>query len=140
MGVLETIENAIETTEADVESWIVAIIKGEKVVASKLEAGLNWLASNTPAISAGVASVETMVESIVAATPGAAQNATVTKAIADANEAVAGLNAFANAANTGSNQAQAVVAGYVAYQSAAAAVAGAKAAVAATPAATAPAA
>lgn len=135
MGVLGTIENIVETTEADVESWIVAIIKGEEVVASKLEAGLNWLAGNTPAISAGVASVETMVESIVAATPGAAQNATVTKAIADANEAVAGLNAFANAANTGTNQAAAVVAGYVAYQSAAAAVAGAKAAVAATPAA-----
>lgn len=134
MSILQSIENFVETTESDVEAWIVAIIQGAEVAVKDLEKGLNWLASNAPGISAGVAAVETMVESIVASTPGLAQNAVVTKAIADANEAVAGLNAFANAANTGQNQAQAVVAGYVAYQSAAAAVAGAKAAVASAPA------
>lgn len=129
MSLLQSLENMIETTEADVEKWIVAIIQGVEVGVHDLESGLNWLASKTPGIAAGVAAVENMVQAIAVATPGLAQNAIVTKAIADANEAVAGLNAFANAANTGQNQAQAVVAGYVAYQSAAAAVAGAKAAV-----------
>jgi hypothetical protein len=125
------IENEIITTAVDVEQWILALIKGGEVAVADLGKGINWLASQAPAIDAGVKEAALLLQEVIAATPGAAQNATVTAAIADINNVAAGINAFATAANTGTSNAQALVQGYAAYQAAAASVASAKAAAAA---------
>jgi hypothetical protein len=132
MSFLQDVENVVETTEADVVAIIAEIKTVGTAAEGKLESALNWVVGNAPTIAADIQTVEGLFEQIVASTPGAAQNAIVTKAIADANLAVAGLNAAATAANSGSTAA-AVVAGYIAVQNAIASAAGAKAAVAAIP-------
>lgn len=129
MSILNSFKSFFVTVETDVQKVIVAIKTGEQVVAKDLQNAINWIASNAGTITTGVNEAETMLQQILAATPGAAQNATVTKIIADANIAVTQLNAFATAANAGST-AQAVVAGYAAVQNGLAAAATAKAAVA----------
>lgn len=126
MSWLTNLEHMFQTTMADIEAVLMKIVQGAEVVEKDLENGLNFLASHAPQIATDLTAATQMAETVIAATPGAAQNAIVTKAIQEANVAVQGLNAFANAANQG-NKAQALAQAYVAVQTAQAAVSSAKA-------------
>lgn len=121
------------TTEQNVLAFVTDIITDVGVAEKDIAKGLSWVVSNAPNIAAGIQQVESLVATVAAATPGLNTNANVTKAIAEANVAVTALNAFATSSNTGQNNAAALVSGYVAYQTAQAAVASAKAAVVSAP-------
>lgn len=135
MSFWTSLQNFIAETEADVVKVISAIKAGAEVVETDLTAAEHWIASNTPAIAAGLAQVLALVEEV-----GVGSNPEVAAAIAAANITVKALNAFAAASNTGASPAQAVVAGYVAVKQANAAVSSAMAATATAPTTAAPAA
>lgn len=108
---------------------VVAQVKADIDVAIQdIDSALKWLANQTPAIAAGLATAASLIEQV-----GLVSNPEVAAAIQAANIAVQGLNAFAAAANTGKTMPQAVVDGYTAYKSAQAAVASAAAVAAKTP-------
>lgn len=124
----EEIENVIETTEADVVTWCLAIKQGASVVASDIQAGLKWVASQTPTIVADIQETVSIVEQL-----GLANVPQVSAAVAAADLAVTGLDAFAAQENSGTGEAQALVSGYVAVKQAQSAVTAAKAAAVAAP-------
>jgi hypothetical protein len=134
------IENAIVTTYDDAKAIFMDIVTGVKGAEAKAGSLLSWIAGQVPNIAADVKAVETDIELVEAAFPGFSQNAAVTTAIADANSAVAGLNAFATAADAGTNNVTAAITGFSAFEAANAATASASAAVASAAAAKAPAA
>ena len=119
--------NLFHTTEQEILDIISNIKTGEQVVAADINKGLAWVVANAPSIASSIQQVETLISDILAVTPGLSGVAAVNKAIQEANTAVTALNAFATASNTGSNNAAALVQGYVAFQTAAAAAASAKA-------------
>lgn len=106
------------TTEKDIVN-ILAKVKGDAVVAQKdINSAMKWIAAQTPAI----------VGDLQVALQIAQMFGVVTAPeIVAANAAVAALNAFATAQNTGKTDLQSVANGYVAYTQAAAAVNAAKA-------------
>ena len=65
-NLITDIENAIQTTEADVESWVVQIQSGLAVLDTDLSAGLKWVASVAPG---WVTALQTVV-AIAGAIPG----------------------------------------------------------------------
>lgn len=121
--------NFIDETESDVLVIIQDIKAGAAVVESDITNALHWIASNTPAIAADIEEVVSIVTAI-----GVTSNPEVAAAVTAANVAVTALNAFATANNAGADNAQSVLAGYVAVKQAQAAVASASAAAVAAPA------
>ena len=128
MTFLDKLKNFIVTTEADVVLVIAKIKTEEEVIASEINNALHWIASNTPTIVADIQSVIGVAETV-----GVAANPQVAAAITAANLAVAALNSFAAASNSGSSNTQAVLAGYVAVKQAQAAAASAAAAAVVAP-------
>ena len=129
MSFLDTLKGWITTTEADVVAIIAKIKTEEAVVASEINQALHWVASNAPTIVADIQSVVGIAETV-----GVAADPRVAAAITAANLAVAALNQFAAASNSGQSNTQAVLAGYVAVKQAQAAAASAAAAAVQTPA------
>lgn len=122
-------EQEVPIVEADIQKFVAAIKNDVAVAIADLEKGLSWLASETPAIAAGVAQLATFAEAVAPAA-GPAGSAVVTAAVTAANVAVAGLTAFANSYNqatttgiTATAAAQALVTGYQALKTAQGAVA-----------------
>lgn len=114
-------------TEQDVVN-ILAKVKQDAVIAVKdVNAALKWISGNIGLIDASVQEVLGIVTTL-----GATSDPKVAAAIKDANVAVAALNAYAAASNSGQNNVSAVVNGYVALKQAQASVAAASAASAAT--------
>lgn len=111
-----------KTTEADVIS-VITKVKADTVIAeADVHAALNWISAETPAIVAGLQTALGIAEAVGVVT---------VPELAAANAAVAALNAFAEMHNKGNNSAatdaKSVVAGYVAYTQANAAINAAKA-------------
>jgi len=124
-SILSWLENALTVTENDVVAIVVKVKQGVELAAHEVSAALGWIADNTPAIAADIQQVSSIIQLAGVVDPAAA--AGVTAAVAAANTAVAGLNAFASAYNNGSGNAASVVAGYTAIKQAQAAVASATA-------------
>lgn len=116
------------TTEQQVAQTVGQIKADVDVAIQDVDAALQWVVQQTPAIASDLQIAASLIEQV-----GLASNPEVAAAIAAANIAVQGLNAFAAAANSGKTMPQAVVQGYVAVTSAKAAVSGAKALTAKTP-------
>lgn len=116
------------TTEQEVAKVVGQIKADIDVAIQDIDNALKWVVQQTPAIAADLQVAASLIEQV-----GLASNPEVAAAIAAANVAVQGLNAFAAAANSGKTMPQAVVSGYVAVQAANAAVAGAKTVAAKTP-------
>ena|SRR5690348_11949520 len=120
------LENNVSHFFAEAESDVVKVVAQIKtdidVAIQDIDSALKWLVKQTPAIAAGLQTAAGLIEQV-----GLASDPEVAAAIAAANIAVQGLNAFAQAANSGKTLPQAVVDGYTSYKSAQAAVAGAAA-------------
>lgn len=114
--------------ETDVVKVVAQVKADIEVAIQDIDGALKWLVKQTPAIAVGLQTAASLIEQV-----GVASNPEVAAAIAAANIAVQGLNAFAAAANNGKTMPQAVVDGYAAYKSAQAAVAGAAAVAAKSP-------
>lgn len=122
----QQIANWISETETDVQNVVTKVIQNVEVGISEVESALKWVASQVPSISTAIQNAVAFIESI-----GLTANPEVAAAVAAANVAVQGLNAFAaaeNSATTASGAVNAVVAGYQAVKTAQAAVASATAA------------
>lgn len=121
-----TLKNWLMETETDVLN-VIATIKADLAVAeSDIDAALHWIASNAPTITSDIQQVVGVAQTI-----GLTTNPEFAAAVAGANVAVAALNAFANAANSGQSNTQAVLAGYTAVKTAQSSAALAAAALAA---------
>ncbi len=120
--------NFIDETESDVLVIITNIKADVAVEQSDINAALHWIASNAPAIAADIQEVVGIAETV-----GVGANPEVAAAIIAANTAVTALNAFAASSNSGQNNTQAVLAGYVAVKQAQAASSSAAAAAVAAP-------
>jgi hypothetical protein len=120
--------NFIDETESDVLVIITNIKADVAVAQSDINAALHWIASNAPAIAADIQEVVGIAETV-----GVGANPEVAAAIIAANTAVTALNAFAASSNSGQNNTQAVLAGYVAVKQAQAASSSAAAAAVAAP-------
>jgi hypothetical protein len=113
--------------EAEVMSFITAVENDVEIIIADAEKALSNVAAMVPSIAADIEGVATFVEGI----PGVGQQPAVQEAVAAANIAMTGLNAFASAWNksttggkvTVSQASQAVVAGFQAAQLAKAATA-----------------
>lgn len=116
------------TTEQEVATIVGQIKADIDVAIQDVDKALQWVVSQVPTIAASLTTAASLIEQV-----GLASHPEVAAAIAAANIAVEGLNAFAAAANAGKTMPQAVVSGYVAVKSAQAAVAGATAVAAKTP-------
>lgn len=130
MSFFASIKSFFVGAEQTIDDIIADVVSGVKVADKVLYATFEKVVAATPAIAANLQAIESMVLQIESATPGATQNAIVTKAILEANVAVDALNAMAEKANAGGSVASSLVSGYVAGQQAQAAVSTAKAAVA----------
>lgn len=126
---LAWLEAEVPIVEADIQTFIAKIKNDVEVAIADLEKGLSWLASETPAIAAGVQQLATFAEAVAPAA-GPAGMAVVTASVTAANVAMAGLTAFAASYNqatttgiTATKAAQALVTGYTALTTAKAAVA-----------------
>jgi hypothetical protein len=126
LSFIDNLKKFFTTTEQDVVLLLVEIKTGAAVAAHEIAAGLAWVEQHTADITTGIQQVTTLVTGIAAVTPSLKNNATIQKAVTEANAAVAALNAYASAAQSG-DQAQALVNGYVAFQQANSAVSTARA-------------
>ena len=115
------------TAEADVLKIIQVIKTEEQVLASDINKALKWVADNTPAIAADIQQVLSLVQILGIADPR------VQVAVTTAHEAIAALDAYAKAYNSGTGTPQAVVAGYAALKSAQAAASTAASVAVSTP-------
>lgn len=114
---LASIASWWKTTEADVIS-VITKIKADAVIAeADVHEALNWVAAETPTILAGLQTALGLAEAVGVVTA---------PELMAANAAVAALNAFAEAHNSGTaglaTDAKSVISGYVAYTQAQAAV------------------
>ena len=135
--IVTDVENAVTTTEADVESWITDISNGIAVVVNDLEAGLKWAAGQLPPVVAALQQAVSFVEGI----PGASSNADVQLGVTAANTAISLLQGFEAAEAAPVPTATSLVTAFKAVQQTVVAVASIKvAATSVTPAAPAPAA
>ncbi len=132
-----TASSVVTIVEADVQAIITKIANGVEIVVADFNTAAQWVAQEIPTIVTYIEQIVTFANAV-----GAGSNHDVATAIAAANEAVEGLNAFASAenANTSSSTtatAQAIISAYTAVktaqsQSAAAAAAATSNAIAAT--------
>src|ERR1700677_4428045 len=102
----------IGTIEADVQAVITKIITGVDTVIADVDAAFQWVLGEIGPVVSGLEQVVSWIEDLAPVTTALGLTPEATAAIAAANEAVAGSTAFASAANSGSNPAVAVVAGY----------------------------
>lgn len=127
------LESWVVETEADVQALVVAINKNAAFTESQLASGLSWVAKEVPTI---VPFIEQALSFATAV--GAAANPEAALVITAAQEAIAALNAVAQAQNSGATTVQTLLSGYSAVKSAQAS--GASVAAAAAKSVTAPAA
>lgn len=127
MSFWNNVKSLFVTTEKDVVALIADVKKDAVVFMSDINKGIAWVVKATPTIAADLVEAEGLIKQSGVASP------TVDKALVDANMAMAGLNAFAVAYNSGKNDGAALVSGFVALKSAQGAVAMAAAAAAAAP-------
>lgn len=123
MSLFSEIENWLTESEPKVLSLIVQIERDVQIAESDISAAMKWIAQQAPSISTDIQNVVALVMEI-----GLGSNPTISAAVVAANTAVAALNAYAQAYNSDSGTAQAVVQGYLAVQQARAASAQASAA------------
>jgi hypothetical protein len=126
MSVFTKIEDFFHTTEQDVIEVIAAIPHGIVVAEEALQKASHWIVGQAPNISANLQ----LAEGLIVASGGGA-DPQVRAAIAAANVAVAGLNAYAKASATGNITTDAIAQGYIAVKQASAAAASASSAAAA---------
>lgn len=127
MSFLSVIENFFSITEKDVVALVLKIKHDIDVTNAQVKAAMGWIANATPQITKDIQTVESIVQVIGVGNP------TVAAAVAAANVAVAGLNAYATAYNNGTGTPAAVVAGYSAAKLAQAAAANAASVAVAAP-------
>lgn len=120
------IENAVVTTEADIQIWIAQIQSGLGVVETDLAAGLKWVASNAPTIVADLEAALALAQAI----PGLQIPAGVATAI---TASAAALTSVAQTVNAGQTSGQTLVAAYKAVVDAKGAQAGVLATITAAP-------
>jgi hypothetical protein len=114
---LETIlESAITYVVAKAAAWEADIAGAVEVVEADVELFFQWMASEMPAVTSAVQTVEGLVNQAQAA--GVPLPSSVTSDLGALNTAVAGLNAAAAATNSGANPAQSVLALYTAVKQA----------------------
>ena len=117
MSLLTGIEAWWRTTEADVLAAIVGMKSGIEVVENDILKALSWVNSNIPAINADIAEINGALKTIVGSGIVTIPD-NIHAAIADANRAVAALNAYQATVAAGGSQTTALVAGYTAIKSA----------------------
>ncbi len=94
---LETdIENAVTTTEADIQIWVAKIQSGLGVVESDLSSGLKWVAANAPAWVSALQSIVALAQLI----PGLQIPAAAIEATAAAAAALTAIAASETAGKT----------------------------------------
>jgi hypothetical protein len=125
-GLGAIIEADITAIVAKATAWEADVEGAIQVIASEVESFFQWLASETPAITAAVQTATGFVAQVQAA--GVPIPASLASDVNDLSVAVAGLQAVASATNAGANPATAIVQGYTAAKSAAAAAANVSAA------------
>jgi hypothetical protein len=130
-NILSWLESRITVTEQDVVALVVKVKQGIALAAHEINAGLGWIANETPNIAADIQQAASLVQLAGVVDPAAEPE--VVAAVAAANTAVAGLNAFATAYKSGTGTAQSVVAGYTAIKAAQSAAANAAAIAASAP-------
>ena len=108
--------------EADVVALAIKVKNGVSVLESEIAKANKWLVAEAPTLTAGATELVG-----IAAAVGATNNPSIAIAAAAVTAASAALNTYANAANSGANTAQLVVAAYGATKTATAAIATAKA-------------
>lgn len=104
-SILAAIENAVETTEADVVQWVAQVQSGIAVLEKDLAYGLEWIASEAPTIVSALQGALALAQAI----PGLQIPAA---AIAATTAAAAALTAVAAAENAGATSGQTLVAAY----------------------------
>ena len=114
MSFFSQIEHFFTVFETDVVAVVIKIKQAEEVAAHEVSLVLNWIANNVGTIAQDLQLVESVAVA-VAPTPQ------VLVAIATANEAMAALNAYAQAHALGQSTAQAAINGYTAFKQAQAA-------------------
>ena len=123
MSWINNIESYFVTTEAFVIK-VVADVRREVLIAEHdVAIAMNWVVKNIPQVVADLQEGVIIIESL-----GVTSNPEVAIAIAAANAAVAGLNAFESKYKVGTTDAATVANGYNAIKQASAAVASAVAA------------
>jgi hypothetical protein len=127
MSILSSIKSFFVTTEQDVVNLITAVSNEAPVIQKDIDRAFGWIAKETPVIATNLATATTIVAAV-----GANSNPQVVAAIAAANLAVQGLNAFAEQYNKGTPTATAVIDGYIALKQASSAASSAAAAAAAS--------
>lgn len=115
----------VATLEADVIAIVAKIKTGIETLEADFDVAAKWVAQEVPVI---VPYIEQIIG--FAGSVGVASNPEVAAAIAAANTAVQGLNAFAAAENSGVTNTAAIVAAYTAIKTAQASSASAAATVA----------
>lgn len=106
-------ENWLVETETDVQAFIALVQKGITYAESALTSALEWVANEVPTV---VPIIEEALS--FAGAVGAASNPEAAVVITAAQEAVAALNAVAQAQGTGANDIQTLLAGYNAVKTA----------------------
>lgn len=100
------------TVEADIIKIVTAIKTEEQILAKDVNLALKWIAANTPAITADIQQVLSIIQVVGITSPQ------VEAAVVAANTAVTALNAYATAYKNGTGTPAAVIAGYSAYKNA----------------------
>lgn len=119
MTFFTTIESLWQKNETFVLGVIVNIKGGVAVLEKDISAANVWIISHAVTITADIESIIGIVQAATAA--GIVLPSGISAAVATANEAVAALNAYAAAAGSGTNTANALIAGYTAAKQASAA-------------------
>lgn len=119
MTFFTTIESLWQKNETFVLGVIVNIKGGVAVLEKDIAAANVWIVSHAVTVTADIESIIGIVQAATAA--GIVLPSGISAAVATANEAVAALNAYAAAAGSGTNTANALIAGYTAAKQASAA-------------------
>ena len=112
MTLATVLESAVTYVVAKATAWEADIENAVEVVEADVELFFQWIASEMPAVTSAVQTVEGLVNQAQAA--GVPLSPTVTTDLGALNTAVAGLNAAAAATNAGANPAQSSLARYTA--------------------------
>lgn len=116
MTVATILESAITYVVAKAAAWEADIEGAVEVIEADVELFFQWMASEMPAVTSAVQTVEGLVNQAQAA--GVPLPSSVAADLGDLNTAVAGLNAAAAATNAGANPAQSILALYTAVKQA----------------------
>lgn len=120
-GFLAILESDITAIVAKATAWEADIENAGEVVEADVEKFFQWLAQETPTITAIVQTATGFVSQVQAA--GVPIPASLSGDISDLQSAVTALQATASATNSGATPAQSIVQGYTAFKTAQAAAA-----------------